>query len=190
VDLRERARNGELHLHVPAICLIEARKVIAERRVPDLNAIRSYVRDLRADGSIDEATARASFDVLGRFQQFVAKERKDAPVRVAALARDATLDVFALDANMLARSTELALEPTFRLKPYDLAIFAAVLERGSELDAAGHEVSFCTLDGDLQPWDRNGRRIELADEFDDAGVWVFGDFLMDVPARPPNWRGS
>jgi hypothetical protein len=52
------------------------------------------------------------------------------------------------------------------------------------LHGQGHEVSFCTLDGDLQPWDRNGRRIDLADLFDSAGIWVFGDFVMQTPPRP------
>ena len=93
-------------------------------------------------------------------------------------------NVFALDETMLARSTNLALEIALDLKPFDLCILAAVLTRGAMLHGQGHEVSFCTTDGDLQPWDRNGRRIDLADLFDAAGVRVFGDFLMQTPPRP------
>jgi hypothetical protein len=84
--------------------------------------------------------------------------------------------VFPLDTAMLSLSADLAAEPGIELKPFDLAILSAVLTRGSELHAAGNDVSFCTLDGDPQPWDRKGR--------------VYGDFLLNTPARRPNWPSS
>src|SRR5690349_2430382 len=83
LDLYDRARKGEVQLHLPAVCLIEARKVVAARGVrADLNAIRSYVRDMRADGRIDENTATTSFEVLQRFEQYVSNERKEASSRI------------------------------------------------------------------------------------------------------------
>ena len=187
-SLHERARCGDVVLHVPTICLLEAKKVVRERRVrADLEAIRSFVRDRKASGDIDEPAAHAAFDVLSRFQQHVVQERAQAPQRIADLAADPSITIFALDETMLARSTDLASEAALDLKPFDLSILAAVLTRGAILHGEGHEVSFCTLDGDLQPWDRHGRRIDLADLFEDAGVWVFGDFLMQTPPRPDNW---
>jgi hypothetical protein len=183
--LHEGARRGDVVLHVPAICLLEARKVVRERRVrADLEAIRSFVRDRKASADIDEPTANAAFDVLSRFQQHVVNERTQAPQRISDLAADRAINLFALDETMLARSTDLALETAVDLKPFDLSILAAVLTRGALLHGQGNEVSFCTLDGDLQPWDRNGRRVGLADLFDAAGVRVFGDFVMQAPPRP------
>jgi hypothetical protein len=185
VPLHQRAQQGELRLHLPAICLIEARKVVVERKVrADLDLIRSFIKERRTENEIDEPAANASLDVLARFQQFVSNEQKQASSRIQKLGTDPVIDVFALDTAMLERSTALALDPEVQLKPYDLAILAAVLVRGAALHATGHEVAFCTMDGDLQPWNRQGRRPKLADEFDHAGVWVFGDFLMGSPARP------
>src|SRR2546427_831207 len=79
--LHERARAGEVQLHLPAVCLVEARKVVATRGVrADLNPIRSFVRDSRAEGVINAVEAEASFKLLTRFQQYVIKERKQAPL--------------------------------------------------------------------------------------------------------------
>lgn len=62
------------------------------------------------------------------------------------------LDVFPLDASMLARSTQLWLELP-ELEPYDQAVLAAVLIRAHELVKTGErELVFCELDSDLQPW--------------------------------------
>lgn len=183
--MRDRARQADVVLHVPAVCFVEAKKVVRERRPrADLEAIRSFIRDRRENGDIDEPAANAAFDVLSRFQQHVLNERVRAPQRMAELAVDRSIHVFALDETMLTRSAELASETALDLKPFDLSIFAAVLTHGSLLHRQGHEVSFCTLDGDLQPWDRNGRRTDLADLYDAAGIWVFGDFLMQTPPRP------
>jgi hypothetical protein len=183
--LYQRARRDDIVLHLPAICLLESKKVVKERRVrADLEAIRSFVRDRKASAEIDESTTNAAFDVLSRFQQHVENERAQAPRRIADLAADRGIDVFALDEKMLARSIDLVSETALNLNPFDLSILAAVLSRGATLHGQGHDVSFCTLDADLQPWDRNGRRTDLADLFDAAGIWVFGDFVMQTPPRP------
>jgi predicted nucleic acid-binding protein len=98
VALYESARRGDVVLHVPAICLIETKKVVRERRVrADLEAIRSFIRDRKASAEIDEPTANASFEVLSRFQQYVANERTHAPRRIADLAADLSINVFPLD---------------------------------------------------------------------------------------------
>jgi hypothetical protein len=87
----------------------------------------------------------------------------------------------------LRESVELAANPGVTLKPFAVSILAAVLVQAETLSANGDAVSFCTLEADLQPWDRNGRCSDLTDLFDDAGVWVFGDFLMRNPTRPETW---
>jgi hypothetical protein len=183
--LYQRARRNELVLHLPAVCLLESRKVVKERRVrADLEAIRSFIRDRKASAEINELVANAAFDVLSRFQQHVEHERGQTPIRIAALAADRAIDIFALDEKMLARSVDLVSQTALNLNPFDLSILAAVLTHGATLRDQGHDVSFCTLDADLQPWDRNGRRTDLADLFDAAGIWVFGDFVMQTPPRP------
>jgi hypothetical protein len=56
---------------------------------------------------------------------------------------------------MLTRSVDLVSETALNLNPFDLSILAAILTRGAALRGQSHDVSFCTLDADLQPWDRN-----------------------------------
>ena len=102
-ELLERSRRGELSLHVPAIALSEAHKVVRERRLRvDLENLRAFVRDTRDAGGIDEATANSTFDLLSRFQNHVANEKLEAPKRIAALLQDRAVDVFPLDEVMLS----------------------------------------------------------------------------------------
>lgn len=187
-ELLERARRGELHLHVPALSLSEAHKVVADRppRV-DFDLIRNFVRGQRDSDRLDRTSADTALDVLSRFEQYAAKDRQDAPARIAQL-RHEPLDVFALGEQALDRSIQIAADTSLALQSFDLAILAAVLVRGEALHAAGTCVSFCTLDRDLQPWDKKSvRRPELSALYDAAGVWVYGDFLLENPARPESW---
>ncbi|MGH9430203.1 MAG: hypothetical protein ACRD3T_01535 [Terriglobia bacterium] len=76
------------------------------------------------------------------------------------------------------------------LKPFDQAILAAVLVRAESLRGLGDadEISFCELDGDLQPWDKNGRSKQpLTALYDSARIWVYGDFAMENPATRPTF---
>lgn len=188
-ELLERSRRGELILHVPAIALSEAHKVVRERSLrANLENLRAFVRDTRDAGGIDEATANSTFDLLSRFQNHIATEKLEAPKRIPALLQERAVDVFPLDEAMLVRSTKIAAETGLELQSFDLAILAAVLVRGEALHAAGDQVAFCTLDTHLQPWDRNGApKKELADLLAAAGVWVYGDFALEAPVRPEGW---
>jgi predicted nucleic acid-binding protein len=188
-ELLERSRRGELVLHVPAIALAEARKVIRERSPrADLGGIRAFIRDRRQRGELEEAAANASFDLLSLYQQHVANEKAVAPERISALLQDDALDVFHLDEEILVCSTHLAAETGLELQSFDQAILAAVLVRGAALRGPDSEVCFCTYDSDLQPWDRNRRpKVELGALLERAGIWVFGDFFMEEPPRPPGW---
>lgn len=191
-ELLERSRRGEFVLHVPAIALSEARKVIREKsprtELGNLGNIRAFISDRRKRGGIDDSAANAAFEILSQFQQHVEREKAVAPERIAALLQESTLDVFPLDEAMLVRSTQLAAETGFHLDSFDNAILAAILVRAAALRDAGHEIYFCECDSDLQPWDKKGkRREELGALLDDAGIWVYGDFLLKEPLRPSSW---
>jgi hypothetical protein len=178
-------------LHVPAIALSEAHKVIRglSPRV-DLDRIKAFVRDQRNNSTLDDSSATVVVEVLSKFQQHVESEKREAPRRVAGLLQEPVIDIFALDEQSLIRSTAIAAETGLGLQSFDLSILAAVLVRGAVLHAAGEEVSFCTLDADLQPWDKKGvRKQELADLFDRAGVWVYRDFVLTAPERTGAWPG-
>jgi hypothetical protein len=72
--LLEPSRSGELTLHVPAIALAEARKVVRERRPhAHVESIRAFVGDMKARDVFDESVARLALDVLTRSEQYALK---------------------------------------------------------------------------------------------------------------------
>ncbi|WP_437793073.1 hypothetical protein [Sorangium sp. So ce693] len=131
----------------------------------------------------EEATA---LRVLSMFESRVKEELKQLDTMLAALRKHPGLDVFALDDAMLARAIELSGGELEFVKPFDQAILAAVLVRAERLKAAGAtDLSFCELDGDLQPWGKNGVfKPALTKLYDAAGIWVYGDFDLAAPVRP------
>ena len=77
------------------------------------------------------------------------------------------------------------------LKPYDLAVLAAVLVKSEELSQEGHSwVGFCELDSDLQPWDKSGARKPILSKlYDSSCVWVYDDFLLEeIDRLPEDWN--
>ncbi len=73
--------------------------------------------------------------------------------------------------------------------PFDQAILAAVLGRAEDLrKQAESDFYFCVIDADFQPWNRRGdSKPLLARLYDEALIWVYGDFSMDAPERPAGW---
>jgi len=50
-------------------------------------------------------------------------------------------------------------------------------------------ISFCEADSDLQPWDKFGNyKPPLMDAYDQAHVWVFGDYTLAEPRRPDGFE--
>jgi hypothetical protein len=122
--------------------------------------------------------------VLDRYEAAVLAELDNLDLRLNLLLHHPGIEVFPLCDEMLVRSVELSTQ-NMDLKPFDQSILAAVLVRAEALrDRGADDVSFCELDGDLQPWDKNGRSKQpLAGLYDAAGVWVYGDFAMENPPR-------
>jgi hypothetical protein len=98
------------------------------------------------------------------------------------------IDIYPLSEGMLERCALLSFEG-LGLGPYDQAVLAAVLVRAEEMLVDGQrELVFCELDADLQPWDKSGARKEkLAQLYDNANVWVYGDYL-NTPPPPAGWH--
>lgn len=190
VGLLGRARAGELRLHVPSVCLTEARNPIMKNCQPrhEAGAIREFLKWATSTGRISAEKHRIVHEVLARFEQQVKGELAQLDRDLVALSGSHGLEVFPLNEAMLRRSTELALLD-LQLGPFDQCILAAVLVRAEELWAAGErELSFCELDADLQPWDKQAHAKQpLTRLFGEARVWVYEDFLLNKPNRPPDW---
>jgi hypothetical protein len=123
VELLERARRGELRLHLPSVCLTEVRYPVRTNCQPRVTPEDYQITDR----------------LLNRFDASVKSELARLPQILGALRTEPNLDVFALN------------EPK-------------------------------------QPWDKDFKRTPpLADLYDQARVWVYGDFELTKPVRPPGW---
>ena len=190
IQLLRRADAGELQLFVPAICLMEAFGTIPRRFAPGSRSadLRKFVRWARDEGKVRRGDAEATFRVLDQFDGLVSDELTKVSERLDALAQHPGLNVFPLSETMLERQVSIGAMKNFFLKPYDLAILAAVLVKAEELRQAEYSwVGFCELDSDLLPWDKRGnRKPVLSDLYNDAGVVVYGNFLIAEVADLPD----
>ncbi len=191
IKLLERAQAGEFHLYVPAICFSEARETIPRRFNPGSQSanLRKFVRWAKAEGRVNAGDAEAAFRVFDKFTGLVENELTKVSAKLDELRNQPNLSVFPLSEKMLELQVTIGAMDV-ALKPYDLAVFAAVLVKAKELRQTGcNWVGFCELDSDLQPWDKFGdRKPILSDLYNDSRIWVYGDFsLQDVNNLPNDW---
>jgi hypothetical protein len=190
VGLLAKARAGEVQLHLPSLCLTEARPPVLTKCQPrnEADAIRQFLLRAKTEGAVTPEQDRATREVLDRFESQVRTELKELDNVLASLRGQDGLEVYPLNERMLERAVELSLLD-LSLKPFDQAILAAVLVRAEELSAAGElDLCFCEADADLQPWDKQGKaKRPLTDLYDEAQVWVYGDFDLNAPERPEHW---
>jgi hypothetical protein len=190
-DLLRRAGIGEIQLHLPAICLTEARHPLSQKFQTRLECerVRRYVTWALAQNRIRREDATTVRDLIEQMEYAVRNELRAMEQTLRQLAASRGLQVMPYDAAMMERALEYGfLLP--ELKPYDQAVFASVIVGAEALLKAGErEMFFSELDSDLQPWDRNGARLEkLATIYDEANVWVSGDYLLQSPPAPEGWH--
>jgi hypothetical protein len=190
VELMERSKRGKLKLHLPAPCLTEARHAMPRRYDPKAEAqgTRGFLSWAGISGGLAQEHVQAIYRAVDQFEKSVPTELKRLPQTLAALKSTQNLDVFPVNEPALTRAAELAYSDLW-LEPFVQAILAAVLSRAHELwDLGERDLCFCELDKDLQPWDKHrNRKPQLADLYDQARVWVYGDFDLTTPKRPGGW---
>jgi predicted nucleic acid-binding protein len=192
-SLLDRAQQGELRLYLPALCLVEARKIIVNRFQPrgEADAIRHFVRWATVAGKITKDDRDTVMRTVQLFENRVRGELANLDTTLTDLRAQSGLEIFPLNDEQL----KLALEISFivDLNPFDQSVLAAVLGRADSIRAVDPkaEFAFCELDSDLQPWDKQGRRRPaLMDLYDPRAIWVYGDFDMAAPVRPANWPAT
>ena len=129
--------------------------------------------------------AMAARVVLDKYESSLKRDLDELDGRIQGLYGLPHVKIFGLDDEMLEFATRLALDG-IAAKPVDHAILAGVLVSASRLWNAGErKISFCETDGDLQPWDKLGRRNPmLFAAYERAHVWVHTDFSLAIPPRP------
>jgi len=177
-------------LHLPALCITEARSSMPRRYQPQAETatLRGFLSWARTTGRLTADHTETTLRVVNQLDASVLLELKRLPDTLDMLRSRRNLEIFAMNDAMLERAVDLAFADLW-LKPFDQSILAAVLVRAQELWNAGErDLSFCEQDQDLQPWDRRDQiRPPLAELYEDARVWVYEDFTLTKPERPPGW---
>lgn len=191
IQLLQRADAGEFQLFVPAICFAEARETVPRRFAPRSRSedLRKFVRWARDEGRVSQEDAKAAFRVFNQFDGLVANELTKVSERLDFLFSHPGLSIFPLSEPMLERQVSIG-AMGLTIKPFDLAILAAVLVEAEELQKEGHPwIGFCELDSDLQPWDKSGgRKPILSNLYNSSRIWVYGDFLLgEIHELPEDW---
>lgn len=181
--LLQRAREGQLTLHLPAICLREGGDAIRKKcqpRIPE--ELNRFLATARQEGALTPERADTLSRTLEQYRAGVNHELHHLNDVLEAVREAPGVRAFALSDPMLERAIQLRADGVNELKPFDEAILAAILvearavgeRHGSNADFA---MAFCTLDGDLKPWSRDGQRKEpLASLYAQAGLTVYDDF--------------
>jgi hypothetical protein len=190
-ELLALANDGSLSVHVPNISLSEARGTIRRKFQPrnQTDPLRNYLRWAKESHRIESQVEAMVRRELEAYERTVLAQIELVDGAVGDLRKQKGVDVFALTEEMLEFSLSLGTEK-LELGPFDQAILSAVLAKTKEikLHEPDAEIFFCELDSDLQPWDKNGNiRQPLARLYDEARVWVYGDFQMTSPPRPDDW---
>jgi hypothetical protein len=183
IHLLQKARHGELRLHLPAICLREGADAIRKKcqpRIPE--EMRKFLRAARLGGRLPVEHTEIVTQALELYRSTVSHELRTLDETVESVRNTPGVEAFALSEDMLERAIQLRTGGPSGLKPFDEAILAAVLAKARALRTlhAGDpnlDLAFCTLDGDLQPWTKERTRLEpLASLYEQEGLRVYGDF--------------
>lgn len=184
-ELFDRASRGEFTLHLPNICLGEARQAILTKCQPrnEANAIRRFLTWGQPE-KVTKEEADITRVVLDKYVSSIRGDLEQIDHKFRQIASSPFVKVYGLDDAMFDRATALSLAG-LAPKPFDHAVLASVLIRAERLWEAGERgISFCEMDGDLQPWDKYGNaKPPLRDAFDQAHVWVYSDFTLTQPQR-------
>jgi len=185
--LLDKSRRGELKLHLPALCISEAKRTIQTKFQPrgEADAIRLHSRKAVEAGKLSQADRDVVMRAVDMFEKAVWKDLAGVDQALSALRTEPGLEIFAMSDSHLDLS--VAISFSVGLGAFDQAVLAAVLGRATDLLSTDKDVElvFCEKDSDLQPWDKDGnRRAVLADLYDPLGIWVYGDFDMEWPVRP------
>ena len=185
VSLLEPAQRGEFILHIPNVSFAEARQSIQTKCQPvDGPGVHRYIRWAHKNGELNDERSKEAHQLAEKYVQDIYKELNAVPTILKKVADLSSVKMFALDDEMLDLANQLSLTNVAQ-KPFDHAILAGILVSSSRLwNQGGRGISFAEIDSDLQPWGSKGApKDDLRKLYDDAHVWVYGDFTLQFPPR-------
>src|SRR5260370_23564941 len=98
--------QGWILLHIPSICLSEARSVIRRKFQPRSQAdnLRNYLRWAKQETIVSEEKSRIAREVLDNYENGLLRELDRLEERLATLGKEPGVEVFPLTDKMLERS--------------------------------------------------------------------------------------
>jgi hypothetical protein len=110
-ELLQRARSGEFTLHIPNVCVGEARRAILAKCQPrhEANAIRRFLSWAQPSGYVAAADAVSTRLVLDKYQATIKRDLSELEETLRTLATLPFVEIFGMDDAMLNRATELVL---------------------------------------------------------------------------------
>ena len=172
------------------MCFAEARLSIQTKCQPvDGPGVHRYIRWAHKQGELTDEQARDAHQLADKYVQAINRELSSVPSILKEVAGLSYVEVFALDDEMLDLANQLALRKAAQ-KPFDHAILAGVLVASLRLwNQAERGISFAEIDSDLQPWGpKGGPKDDLRKLYDQAHIWVYGDFTLQFPPRPVDFE--
>lgn len=168
--LHERARRGEIRLHLPWCSINEAKRTLSRIITEDFafrKGLERYAASRRLQAQVRTLLARAKQESIEAQSQ--CEETVDGLC--------ASLDIIPPSAAVVSRT--LLLYPVKSLPPFDEMVLGAVLTRAEELLTAGErELWFCSLNKNDFGADRHDSPLSIAYRM--AGLAYLENF--DVPA--------
>jgi len=122
VALLNRARANDLQLHLPALCLTEARHVIMNKCQPryEANAIRQFLARAKSEQTVSPDQERAAREVCTFSSGRSRRRSHRLTMSLRPFTRCPVLNYFLSTNDMLERAIDLAQSDLF-LKPFDQA---------------------------------------------------------------------
>lgn len=190
LEFLERARGGEITLYLPAICLAECQRPIRDKfqAKPAADRVRKFLLWAKSNGTIEPGQEETVRRTLVQMEALVKRDLERLADALKDLSARKGVEVFHIEEEMWVRITELSFLG-LQLQPFDQAILASILVKAEKLQKQGVvSAAFCEVDSDLQPWDKAGEAKDpMVRLYDQASIWVYGDFLMQRPEMPQGW---
>lgn len=181
LELLEKARSGEVKLHLPAICVAECQRPIRDKFQVRLEAdrVRKFLLWAKSDGAIGSAQEEAVRRTLDQMEGLVKRDLNRLGKALKDVCAQTGVEVFHIEEDMWVRTTELS-HLGLQLNPFDQAILGSILVKAEALRNQGVEsFAFCETDSDLQPWDSKGNpREPFVTLYEQLGIRVYSDFLL------------
>lgn len=126
-ELLERAAAKEIFLHLPSVCISEARRPIQERFQVrnEADRLRRFLLWATGEGHITSEDNAVTRTVLDKMEGFVKRDLGLLEDTLASLKQKPGLEIFDINQTMAQRCTELSFRP-LGLEPFDQMILASV----------------------------------------------------------------